>query len=48
MAAKNGHLPVIQYLCEHTRADVPAGNNYVVRLAEKNGHTEVVQYLKDR
>jgi ankyrin repeat protein len=47
-AAKNGHLPVVQYLCEKfqlTLEDVRTWNNEALRCAAFNGHLPVVQYL---
>jgi hypothetical protein len=47
-AAGNGHLPVVQYLCEKfqlTMRDVRSWNNGALRNAASGGHLPVVQYL---
>lgn len=41
-AAKHGHLPIIQYLCEQSNNGI---NNDVLRCAAVNGHLPVVQYM---
>jgi hypothetical protein len=47
-AAENGHLPVVQYLCEKfqlTIQDVRSRDNEALRMAASRGHLQVVQYL---
>jgi hypothetical protein len=47
-AAGNGHLPVVQYLCEKfqlTIQDVRSDDNRALRWAADNGHLPVVKYL---
>jgi ankyrin repeat protein len=48
LAADNGHLPVVQYLCEQG-ADKEARDyrgKTPLHLAASKGHLPVVQYLK--
>jgi hypothetical protein len=55
-AAGNGHLPVVQYLCEYrdrenrqlTIQDVRSRDNYALGCAASNGHLQVVQYLCEK
>ena len=48
LAAENGHLQLVQYLCslptEHG-VDPSANNTLAVRCAAANGHLQVVQYM---
>ncbi|KAJ3281137.1 hypothetical protein HK104_000186 [Borealophlyctis nickersoniae] len=45
VAAKQGHLAVVVYLCEGGGANATANLGEAGRLAQINGHKDVVQYL---
>jgi hypothetical protein len=55
-AAREGHFPVVQYLCEYrdrenrqlTIQDVRSLDNWALRMATYLGHLEVVQYLRQK
>jgi hypothetical protein len=51
MAARNGHLPIVRYICEKfqlTIEDVRSKNNEALREAASSGHLPVVQYLCEK
>jgi ankyrin repeat protein len=45
LAAKNGHLAVVERLLQDERVDPSASNNLAIRMAAQNGHLTVVERL---
>jgi hypothetical protein len=46
-ASENGHLDVVKYLYENTKADPIAMDNFAIKWAADNGHLNVVKYLHE-
>jgi hypothetical protein len=45
LAARDGHIAVVERLLQDERVDPSADNNYAVRLAARDGHIAVVERL---
>jgi surface antigen len=45
LAAKNGHIDVVDYLLRHAMFDPSADFNHAIRMAAQNGHLAVVERL---